>query len=187
MYIPSKSSTENQIDRVAHMVLSGKSSEELSKANLIEECLTPMKHDRSLRIEMKVKISNELSTRKKASRNSIFNLLGYTIMSIRIISEDIVSVAKKTDFENQRAVREKIFKEYKRSGGDYGFSRKTNAYQMTYLSLPSKNNLYGLDLAEKIVSNIISSSVFAKYLEWNICLKPDKDECTNANIARLDA
>lgn len=77
MYIPCESSSEIQIDTVAHMVPSSKSGEAIREDNLMEACLIQKWHAKSLIIETKAKMANALSTRKEASRNKFVSFVAY--------------------------------------------------------------------------------------------------------------
>lgn len=85
--------------------------------------VTLMMFDKSLNSDMKVKISNTMSTPRKAVRNRFVNLLGYPLMFVRVISKYIVSITQKKEYENQkREFREKVLKETESSAliTDYG-------------------------------------------------------------------
>lgn len=111
MFILGERSTEEQIESVAHMVLAGKSGKAIQGGNLMEDVLMQMKFRKLLKNDLKAKISNALSTRKKAGRNGFHNLLGYAMMSPRVTSEYILCIAQKNEYENnKREFLEKLLK-----------------------------------------------------------------------------
>lgn len=58
---------------------------------------------------------------------------------------------------------------------------------MRYSALPGRDTIDGLHETDRALSNKISTSVFADYLESYICSRPDKEECTVVSLAKFDA
>lgn len=56
MYIPSKRITEDRIESITHMILDVESSKSIGEENLMEDCLTQMKFEKSLNTDIKVNI-----------------------------------------------------------------------------------------------------------------------------------
>lgn len=114
MSISSERSTKDQIKSVAYMNLFGEGGEGIRKANLMKDCLTQMRLERSLNKDLKAKISSALSTQKNALRNRFLNLLGYSMFSTRMTSKEVVSIALKKEYENEkREFNEKVLKTLK--------------------------------------------------------------------------
>lgn len=122
MYTPSARSTENQIESIAYMILASENGNAIGEPNLMKDCLMQTKLDKSLNNNQKAKTPNALRNRKKGSRNSFFNLLGYSMFSRRVTIKEIGYIAQtKRTRTKKRGFREMLLKEIESSGTNCGF------------------------------------------------------------------
>lgn len=94
---------------------------------------------------------------------------------------------QKSEYENpRREFWEKVFENFERSGNEYGFWRKKNAIFLSYFDISGRERIDWLQKSELVMSNRIASSVFAEFLNRDICLWPENDKSTISSVARLD-
>lgn len=187
MYVPSAVNVTEFLAGVTAVVLDSDVGKQIRESKMVDECMRQVKHDKSLNVELKSKLSNAMSTRKKASRNRFVNLLGYSMLSSRVTRKDVVSVAQREDYENQkREFREKVFARAEVADIDYGFWRTVNAIDLSYSGLPGRESLDGLEDNESIMVNRISNSVFSEFMNQDLSQAGDRDDSTIAFVARID-
>lgn len=104
------------------MIFTDESGEAIRKANHMEDCLIETNFDNTLNTKITEKITNALSMQKKALRKRFAKLFEYSMISRRVNSKDILSIAHKTEYDNRNSeFGERVWDEIKSWGTNYKF------------------------------------------------------------------